>query len=156
MSDISRNIATDIGDKINEIKNLLNICDEHEERKCNKILNSYNRIIFGAPGTGKSYKLNKDIEDNNLKGLYKRVTFHPNYTYAQFVGSYKPVSRLNKTTNQKEVVYEFVPGPFLKVLVDSLKDEKEGKSHLLIIEEINRANPAAVFGDVFQIGRAHV
>ncbi len=57
MSDISRNIATDIGDKINEIKNLLNICDEHEERKCNKILNSYNRIIFGAPGTGKSYKL---------------------------------------------------------------------------------------------------
>ena len=85
MSDISRNIATDIGDKINEIKNLLNICDEHEERKCNKILNSYNRIIFGAPGTGKSYKLNKDIEDNNLKGLYKRVTFHPNYTYAQFV-----------------------------------------------------------------------
>ena len=53
MSDISRNIATDIGDKINEIKNLLNICDEHEERKCNKILNSYNRIIFGAPGTGK-------------------------------------------------------------------------------------------------------
>ena len=115
------------------------------------IKSKFNRIVFGAPGTGKSYKLNKDIEENKLERLYRRVTFHPNYTYAQFVGSYKPVSKLNKQTNEKEVIYEFVPGPFLKVLVDSLKDEKEGKPHLLVIEEINRANPAAVFGDIFQL-----
>jgi len=50
-----------------------------------------NRIIFGAPGTGKSYQLN---EDSKVFGdHYERVTFHPNYSYAQFVGTYKPVMR---------------------------------------------------------------
>ncbi|MBS5985210.1 AAA family ATPase [Clostridium sp.] len=151
MSDISRNIATDIGGKMEEIKKLLNICDDGNKKKDNKMLNTYNRIIFGAPGTGKSFKINKDIEENELKKSFRRVTFHPNYTYAQFIGSYKPVSKLNKITGEKEVLYEFVPGPFLKVLVESLRDEKEGKPHLLVIEEINRANPATVFGDVFQL-----
>ena len=46
---------------------------------------AHNRIVFGAPGTGKSYKINKEIKENNLKKLSKRVTFHPNYTYSQFV-----------------------------------------------------------------------
>ena len=48
-----------------------------------------NRIIFGAPGTGKSHKLEKDSEvfgDN-----VERVTFHHNYSFSQFVGTYKPV-----------------------------------------------------------------
>ena len=53
-----------------------------------------NRILFGAPGTGKSYTLNK--EKNVLLSLdsatnYERVTFHPDYSYANFVGTYKPV-----------------------------------------------------------------
>lgn len=128
------------------------IINNNEKKYTNK---ANNRIVFGAPGTGKSYRIKGDIkeleEEKGLKDFYRRVTFHPNYTYSQFVGSYKPVSKANESTNEKEVIYEFVSGPFLKVLVDSLKDEKEGKPHLLVIEEINRANPAAVFGDIFQL-----
>lgn len=151
MSDISRNIASDIGGKIDEIKKLLNICDEYKEKNYNKIPKAYNRIVFSAPGTGNSHKINSDIEKYNLKGMFKRVTFHPNYTYSQFVGSYKPVSKVIIEDNiEKEVIaYEFVAGPLLNVIIEALKDE--GIPHILIIEEINRANSAGIFGDIFQL-----
>lgn len=76
----------------------------------------------------------------------ERVTFQPNYTYSQFVGTYKPVQDLN---DNKQIKYEFVPGPFLRVYKRAVKYPKH--KVLLIIEEINRANVAAVFGDVFQL-----
>jgi len=104
----------------------------------------YNRILFGAPGTGKSHKLKKDCEENFDVQHYERVTFHPNYTYAQFVGTYKPVP-----TNHGDISYKYIPGPFIRVLVKALQNPNE--CQLLIIEEINRANVAAVFGDVFQL-----
>lgn len=51
-----------------------------------------NRILFGAPGTGKSFTLNKEVKEL-LKdgGCVERVIFHPDYSYANFVGTYKPV-----------------------------------------------------------------
>ena len=51
-----------------------------------------NRILFGTPGTGKSFTLNRE-KDTLLAagGEYERVTFHPDYSYANFVGTYKPV-----------------------------------------------------------------
>lgn len=112
---------------------------------------SHNRIVFGAPGTGKSYKIYKDIKDNNLTNQFTRVTFHPNYTYSQFVGAYKPVKVLDEKSGKESVSYSFVPGPFLRILIKALKDENQGIPHVLVIEEVNRANPAAVFGDVFQL-----
>ncbi|GHU02999.1 hypothetical protein FACS1894147_06180 [Spirochaetia bacterium] len=102
-----------------------------------------NLIYFGAPGTGKSYKL--DQLASEFKTKVERVTFHPNYSYAQFVGSYKPVPLEN---NDNDITYKFVPGPFIRKLVDAMNSPEP---QLLIIEEINRANPAAVFGDVFQL-----
>lgn len=114
---------------------------------------SRNRILFGAPGTGKSFTLNheKDIllADG---GEYERVTFHPDYSYANFVGTYKPVPC--KDDNGEEVItYSYVPGPFMRTYVKALKSGRTylPKPFLLIIEEINRANVAAVFGDVFQL-----
>lgn len=202
-----------------------------------------NRILFGAPGTGKSYTINQERkkligEENETD--YERVTFHPDYSYANFVGTYKPVmvegqadaladpdtkyvlsilTDKSRTAQEKydllydrfkdegltrlpvllglytdesfktrkqdgsdaagdnsveknhgrairkyvnlitgkekssDIAYEYVPGPFMRVYVNALKSARTAnpKPFLLIIEEINRANVAAVFGDVFQL-----
>lgn len=113
----------------------------------------HNLIYFGAPGTGKSYKLNEALDSFN--GNFERVTFYPTYSYAQFVGTYKPVmvqdntGNNNGNTGREEIAYQFVPGPFLRVLTNAKRHP--GTNYCLVIEEINRANAAAVFGDVFQL-----
>ena len=132
--------------------------EEDEEENMELVFNTdiktkyeRNRIVFGAPGTGKSYKLKDDCEKlmADTTGTYERVTFHPDYTYSQFVGTYKPV--MNEDDNS--IRYDFVPGPFMRVYVDALKSGRTDspQPYLLLIEEINRAKVAAVFGDVFQL-----
>lgn len=110
-----------------------------------------NRIVFGAPGTGKSYEVKSNCEkvQSEYEGEFERVTFHPDYTYSQFVGTYKPVM----DDDGEKINYEYVPGPFMRVLVAALKSAMttQPKPQLLIIEEINRAKVAAVFGEVFQL-----
>lgn len=202
-----------------------------------------NRILFGAPGTGKSFTLNRDrvtLLGADNEDDYERVTFHPDYSYANFVGTYKPVMvddstevislateknvlavltdetksaqekydqlydrfkgdgltrlplllglytdenfktrkadgsdaagdnsvernhgkairpyvNLSKpSSGKKDISYEYVPGPFMRMYVKALKNSRTDniKPFLLIIEEINRANVAAVFGDIFQL-----
>lgn len=199
---------------------------------------SRQRIFFGAPGTGKSYALKLEAETlvSNNDEQIERITFHPDYTYANFVGSYKPIMKTSKldgldedtknvisvlldetkTTQEKydtlvetfqnnndltrlpallglyfddefttikqdgtqaannnsvernhgralrkyvqllskdsykeKISYEYVPGPFMRLLVKALKNPH--KPYVLIVEEINRANVAAVFGDIFQL-----
>lgn len=211
-----------------------------------------NRIVFGAPGTGKSFLINSELtrllnEFNVGDDNYERVTFHPDYSYANFVGTYKPVmversndqnidsetkvnldvlKDPNKSAQEKydffydngqdigltripiligiatdepfhtkktagddaandnivernhgialrkyvqlkgensdvkssEISYEYVPGPFMRMYVKALRNAQNvdkgtetPRPFLLIIEEINRANVAAVFGDVFQL-----
>ncbi len=121
-------------------KSDIQIKDNHKSTPINK---PYNRIIYGAPGTGKSYNLDKDIADN----YSIRVTFNPEMTYGQFIGSYKPYMTQNEG-NGKSISYELVPGKFLEAFI---KAKTSDENIILIIEEINRANVAAVFGDVFQL-----
>lgn len=201
-----------------------------------------NRILFGAPGTGKSFTVNRESKDligEDNESDYERVTFHPDYSYANFVGTYKPVMVVHKNNtddpdidyvvsvlNDKgksaqekydvlferfkdddltglpvllglytdeifktkkqdgtdavgdnsvernhgkairkyvqlltaqettsDIAYEYVPGPFMRMYVKALRSARSDnpKPYLLIIEEINRANVAAAFGDIFQL-----
>ena len=88
----------------------MNVCDKK------------NLIVFGASGTGKSHKLESDCV-KFFGENYERVTFYPTYSYAQFVGAYKPVMKpkANGAVGEEEIAYEFVPGPFLRVLVKGLR-----------------------------------
>lgn len=106
-----------------------------EEQRDNRSRIGTNKIVYGAPGVGKSYSLGKES---------LRVTFHPEYTYFDFVGGLKPCKN-----EDGEISYEFVPGPFLRILKKAY--EHPDQMHTLVIEEINRANTAAVFGDIFQL-----
>lgn len=124
-----------------------------------------NLILYGAPGTGKSYKLKNRI--NILKpSNYERVTFYSDYSYAQFIGGYRPVpvyvqkndeivivkNQENRNLNRPgkpAIEYSFVAGPLLRLYVEAKKNPE--KIYLLVIEELNRADAAAVFGDFFQL-----
>lgn len=207
--------------------------DEVKISKTNK--NPRNMIYFGAPGVGKSYNMNI-LADKYFEGRYDRVTFYSDYSYAQFVGTYKPVvtkssqviaplglniseselalfneidgkqydeidfSQIDKSVDKaakagllaflfpdktdtwdkagltsyassiqsaarpirkyvewkeltveksSDITYAFIPGPFTETLVKALKNPDS--DYLLIIEEINRADAAGVFGDAFQL-----
>lgn len=123
-------------------------------------------ITYGAPGTGKSHRVDALTNETNSV----RVTFHPDTDYSTFVGSYKPtmaaqeryaLDATGKThkidAKEKAISYSFVPQVFLKAYVEAwrrwcdaaLPDEE--KRCYLVIEEINRGNCAQIFGDMFQL-----
>ena len=100
-------------------------------------------IYYGVPGSGKSHKI--DEETKALSDEQKmRVVFHPEYTNADFVGQILPVIE-----EGSGVRYAFKPGAFTKILIEALKNPS--KPYYLIIEEINRGNAAAIFGEIFQL-----
>lgn len=102
-----------------------------------------NRIFFGAPGTGKSHQLNEEAGHYFTDANIERVTFYPNYSYAQFIGTYKPIME------GKDIAYAYVPGPFMRQWIRAMQNP--AVPVLLIVEELNRANAPAVFGDTFQL-----
>lgn len=111
-------------------------------------INGANIIYYGAPGTGKSHKLDELIKKENTNTF--RVTLHPEYTYSDFVGQLLPVSKKANDGNDKYTVsYEFVPGIFTIALKEAINNPD--RSVYLILEELSRANVAAVFGDLFQL-----
>lgn len=136
------------------------ISDTKMETQLNK-RNSLQQIFYGAPGTGKSNTIKREVDEKNLPRV--RTTFHPDSDYSTFVGAYKPTSvevpvmtiigkeqvPVVNANPEKKIVYEFVPQAFLKAYTGAWKNQDE--PFFLIIEEINRGNCAQIFGDLFQL-----
>ncbi len=105
--------------------------------------NGENVLLYGVPGSGKSWTI--EHEYCKADTVVERLVFHPDYTNADFVGQILPVV----DPIDKQVTYEFTAGPFTNILEDAYWNPQT--SYVLIIEEINRGNAPAIFGDVFQL-----
>ncbi len=138
-------------------------------------------IFYGVPGCGKSYRINKEIAKNlgiisditdkipdeemdNIHSHQIRTVFHPDYTYSDFVGQIVPKlmdeesadGQNNNGKTKKTVTYEFKPGPFAVALKEAYmrknkNADQDSNEIFLVIEEINRGNAPAIFGDIFQL-----
>lgn len=111
--------------------------------KADRIKGGANVLLYGVPGCGKSHTImNKYCKDADV---IERIVFHPDYTYGDFVGQILPLT--NAETGK--IRYEFTAGPFTRILSDAYNHPT--KKYCLIVEEINRGNAPAIFGDTFQL-----
>lgn len=101
-----------------------------------------NILLYGVPGSGKSWTI--EHEYCHVGSIVERLVFHPDYTNADFIGQILPV-----VDAEKQVTYEFTPGPFTTILRDAYMHPM--REYILIIEEVNRGNAPAIFGEVFQL-----
>ena len=116
-----------------------------------KIPNVLQQIFYGAPGTGKSNTIKRNVD--NEKKICFRTTFHPDSDYSTFVGAYKPSMKPTGTalaSGEKEeiITYKFIPQAFTKAYAAAWNTTEDV---FLVIEEINRGNCAQIFGDLFQL-----
>jgi len=109
--------------------------------KKHEVKQGENLILYGAPGCGKSRYIKDHFCDDS--SYMERVVFHPDYTYTDFVGQILPEN------NDGHISYPFVPGPFTRILRNAVNDSNH--NYYLVIEELNRGNAPAVFGEIFQL-----
>lgn len=104
-------------------------------------------ILYGPPGTGKTFlaeRLAKVLTQQSQ--LVELIQFHPSYTYEEFIEGLRP--ELVKVDNTQQISIKIEPGIFSRICSEARKPENQQKSYVLIIDEINRANTAKVFGEL--------
>lgn len=107
------------------------------------------KIYYGAPGTGKSFEVNKYLKEKNIPDeRIFRITFHPEYTYNDFTGQLLPTV-VRTGEHAGDITYAYEKGVFTLALEKAYEDTS--KEVYLVLEEMSRGNCAAIFGDIFQL-----
>lgn len=143
LSTIARylNIPTEYFYYINTLSNEFEEVDnETQIDESIRISSGENVLFYGVPGSGKSHTLETEFGKENMV----RVVFHPDYMNTDFIGQILPSIKEDDT-----ISYEFKPGPFTKVMEQAYKNPSN--MYYLVIEEINRGNAPAIFGEIFQL-----
>jgi MoxR-like ATPase len=102
-----------------------------------------NLILQGPPGTGKTWlakRLANVIVGDKDSSNIKAIQFHPNLSYEDFVRGYRPAS---------DGKLALIDGPFLEMINQARSDSQA--NYVMVIEEINRGNPAQIFGEMLTL-----
>ena len=143
--------------------------ERKEEDLSNEVrMGSLNTILFGPPGTGKTWETashavaiidGKNPSDLAIKEVRESVksrfeefreqeriefvTFHQNYAYEDFIEGIRPV------LEGKDLAYKLHEGIFKRICQRACKDPDN--KYVLIIDEINRGNIAKIFGELITL-----
>ncbi|WP_432984101.1 McrB family protein [Dactylosporangium sp. CA-233914] len=102
-------------------------------------------ILYGPPGTGKTYlayELARFLT-GEADNAYRLVQFHPSYSYEDFFEGFRPT----RGDQSGGIAFSLEPGPFKQLVIDARAEPAQ--PFVLIIDEINRANLAKVFGELY-------
>lgn len=135
---------SDLNNKFEKLnsKTLVEVSDFIVREDQSRVENGKNILLYGVPGSGKSYIINEKYCRDESKIV--RVVFHPDYMNTDFIGQILPT-----IDARGNITYSFTPGPFTDIMEKAYKNPLS--MYYLVIEEINRGNAPAIFGEVFQL-----
>ena len=144
LTDEEKEVYEKYGGALRDIFGILSRCipDEFDELTQNGIKNI---IYYGAPGTGKTKFVKDclDILDPN-RARTEWVQFHSGFEYEDFIDGIKPIGIQNGNLN-----LALTNGIFKEFCLKAAQNEKE--NFFFIVDEINRADIAAVFGETLSL-----
>ena len=119
------------------------LMDQAELQKITDLLWERKQVIFyGPPGTGKTFLASGLARHLTEDGAVKLVQFHPSYTYEDFFEGFRPEPGGSGT-----LTFTLRAGPFRDFA--EVAAANPSTAYILIIDEINRANLAKVFGELY-------